>query len=45
MWVPPIKQPEEDPIAKDLKNRERRKILQKQYEENYQQALIDIKEK
>jgi len=45
MWVPPLKQPDDDPIIKDQRNRERRKVLQKQYEEEYQQALVDIKEK
>lgn len=45
MWVPPLKPPDEDPLIKDQRNRERRKVLQKQYEEDYQQALVDIKEK
>jgi len=40
-----LKNPDENPIVIDQKNRERRKVLQKQYEEDYQQALVDIKEK
>jgi len=45
MRNPPTKKDEENPLIIDQKNRERRKVLQKQYEEDYQQALVDIKEK
>ena len=34
-----------DPVKKAELNRERRKVLQQQYEEDYQQALVSIKEK
>ena len=41
--------PQENSLAEVLKktetNRSRRKLLQQQYEEDYQQALISIKEK
>jgi len=45
MRNPPIRKDEENPLIIDQKNGERRKVLQKQYEEDYQQALVDIKEK
>ena len=41
----PTKDFKNDPIKKAETNRSRRKVLQQQYEEDYQQALINIKEK
>jgi hypothetical protein len=41
----PLQDVNNDPIKKAESNRARRKVLQQQYEEDYQQALINIKEK
>lgn len=45
MEEPPEKEIKNDPIWKQVNNRERRKILQKQFEEDYLQALVATKEK
>ena len=41
----PVKEVKNDPIKRAENNRARRKVLQQQYEQDYQQALINIKEK
>lgn len=41
----PTKDEKIDPMKKAETNRVRRKVLQQQYEEDYQQALVSIKEK
>ncbi len=41
----PVKDDKVDPVKKAETNRVRRKVLQQQYEEDYQQALVSIKEK
>jgi hypothetical protein len=41
----PVQDAKTDPHKKAESNRARRKVLQQQYEEDYQQALITLKEK
>jgi hypothetical protein len=40
-----LKKPKNDPVKKADKIRDRRKVLQTQYEEEYQLALVNIKQK
>lgn len=41
----PVKDSKSNPLLKSEANRQRRKVLQKQHEEEYQQALVNTKEK
>jgi hypothetical protein len=41
----PTKDSKSNPLLKSEANRQRRKVLQKQHEEEYQQALVNTKEK